>query len=233
LYRIIRHIQEAPSVCIGDRQRDQHAENAAEKRLGEVFPEVNFITESTGERLIPIAEVYQFEEILKRRCEQARKEGFAQGHNAGLEEGRNEARAVLRNFDAAIKDAIGERARLLEEARGKVLDMVLKISRKVTFDALEADREASITMINRVIDQLVDKSKLKIKVHPDHLPIVEQNIERFLQNSTAIKELTFEADPRVRMGGCFIETPHGDIDARLESEFDIIANSVLAVDQDS
>jgi flagellar assembly protein FliH len=83
-----------------------------------------------------------------------------------------------------------------------------------------------------MIDQLVDKSRLKIKVHPDHLPIMEQNIDRFLQNSTAIKELTFEADPRVRMGGCFIETPSGDIDARLESEFEIIENAILGGDQD-
>ncbi len=33
--------------------------------------------------------------------------------------------------------------RLLEEAREKVLDLVLKISRKVTFDAVELDREVN------------------------------------------------------------------------------------------
>lgn len=230
--RIIRHIQPAPSVFIGERQRDLMAESTAEKRLGEIFPIVSFVTESTGEKLIPIMEVYRLEETLNQRCEQSRQAGFEQGFQSGLEKGRDEARAVLKNFDNAIRDAVADRARLLEEARGKVLELVLKISRKVTFDAVEADREASITMINRMIDQLVDKSRLKIKVHPDHLPIMEQNIGRFLQNSTAIKELTFEADPRVRMGGCFIETPSGDIDARLESEFEIIEDAILGGEQD-
>ena len=47
-------------------------------------------------------------------------------------------------------------------------------------------------------------------------------MDRFLSGSTAIKDLQFEADPRVREGGCFIETPTGDIDARLESQFEVI-----------
>jgi flagellar biosynthesis/type III secretory pathway protein FliH len=232
LSKIIRHIVHAPSVFIGERQRDLLSDSRAEKRLREVFPNVSFVTEATGEKLIPIGEVSQMEKTLALRCEEARQQGFAAGHAEGLERGKDEARAVLRNFDLAIKDAISERSRLLEESRAQILDLVLKISRKVTFDAVEADREASIVMINRVIDQLVDKSKLKIKVHPDHLPIMEQNINKFLQNSTAIKDITFEADPRVRMGGCFIETPSGDIDARLESEFEIIRDAVLGGDQE-
>ena len=81
-------------------------------------------------------------------------------------------------------------------------------------------------MIRGVIDSLIDRSRLKIKVNPDHLPIVEQNIDRFLEGSTTIKELAIEPDPRVKHGGCFIETPTGDIDARLESQFDVIADTL-------
>jgi flagellar biosynthesis/type III secretory pathway protein FliH len=51
---------------------------------------------------------------------------------------------------------------------------------------------------------------------------VEQNINRFLKGSTSIKEITIEPDLRVSYGGCFIETPTGDIDARLESQFEVI-----------
>ena len=83
-------------------------------------------------------------------------------------------------------------------------------------------------MIGGVIDQLVDRTKLRVKVHPDHLPLVEQNMDRFLASSTVIKDLKFEADPRVRMGGCFIETPTGDIDARLSSQFEVIEDTLLA-----
>lgn len=229
--KIIRFTTEAPTIFIGEKQLDQQSESRAETKLAELFPKVSFITDPDGARLIPIAEVYKLEQVVERVQDESYKAGLKQGYSQGLEKGRDEARKVLTQLDLAIKDAVQQREALLDEAREKVLDLVLKISRKVTFDAIDVDREATVTMIARIIDTLVDRSRLVIKVHPDHLPILEQNIDRFLQNSTAIKELRFEPDPRVRFGGCFIETPTGDIDARLESQFEVITDAVLGADQ--
>lgn len=229
--KIIRFTTEAPAIYIGERQRDLQSETRAEQKLAALFPKVSFVTDPDGARLIPINEVYKFEQVVERVQDESYKSGYKQGYAEGLEKGRDEARKVLSQFDQAIKDAINQREVMLQESRDKILDLVIKISRKVTFDALECDREATVTMIARIIDTLVDRSRLVIKVHPDHLAIVEQNIDRFLQNSTAIKEIRFEADSRVKFGGCFIETPTGDIDARIESQFDVISDAVLGAEQ--
>lgn len=231
--KIIRHAAEAPSVFIGQRQHDAMAEARAEKKLAQLFPVVSLITAPDGAKLIPILEVHKLEQVLRQECEQARQEGYQEGYQAGEDKGLAEARKVLDRLDQAIGDAINQRTTLLQEAKQKILELVVQISKKVTFDALEIDRESTVSLIERVISQLVDRSRMRIKVHPDHLPILEQNIDRFLVGSTAIKELTFEADPRVRMGGCFIETPTGDIDARLESQFEIIADTLQAHEEPS
>jgi flagellar assembly protein FliH len=209
-------------VFIGEQQRDALLEAKSEERLRQLFPQVSLITTPDGTRLIPISETQKLEDRLFSECEKARKQGFDQGHQAGLDKGLDEARKVLKQFERAIEDAVNQRIALLEEAKQKVLELVVKISRKVTFDGLQIDQEATLVMIEGVINQLVDRSHLRIKVHPNHLPLMEQNMNRFLSSSTSIKNLTFEADPRVRIGGCFIETPTGDIDARLTSQFDVI-----------
>lgn len=198
----------------------------AEKRLAKILPLVGVLTDADGAKLISIQEVIKIEKRMIELEEQARKEGFEKGHKEGLEEGLLEARKVLQDFNRAIQDLINQRESLLEEARQKVLELVMQISRKVTFDAIRIDPEASVAMIGNVIDTLVDRSHLKIKVNVDHLPLIEQGIERFLQSSAMIKEITIEADPRVRYGGCMIETPTGDIDARLESQLDVIAEAL-------
>lgn len=220
-------------VSIGEKQRDVIAEARAEKRLAALFPTVNLLTDGDGSKLIPIQEVFGIERALEHEKRQARQTGYQEGYQSGLDKGLDEARQVLSRFDKAIADTIGQRAALLEEARAKVLELVLQISRKVTFGAFEADPESTVALINGVIEQLVDRSRLKIKVHPDHLPIVEQNIDRFLSGSTAIKEIAIEADPRVRFGGCFIETPTGDIDARLESQFEVISEALVGAGETS
>ncbi|MBD3258133.1 hypothetical protein GF377_06845 [candidate division GN15 bacterium] len=225
--KIIRNSKRAETIFIGERQRDLRAEAAAEKRLGEIFPMVSIVTDFDGAKMIPVTEITRLEAILKEELEAARKTGYEQGYQAGVEKGLDEARRVARQLEQAINDAVSQRASLLQEAKQKILELVMQISKKVTFDAIEVDREATVGMIEGVINQLVDRSKLKIKVHPSHLPLMEQHLDRFLSGSTAIKDLAFEPDPRVRQGGCFIETPSGDIDARLESQFDVISDTLL------
>ena len=229
--KIIRYVIDAPAVFIGEKQHDAVAEAKAEQRLGRLFPAVSLVTTPEGAKLIPIGEVRKLEEKLREECDNARRQGYDQGHKVGLEKGLDEARKVLRQFERAIEDAVGQRIELLDEARQKILELVVQISRKVTFDGLQVDQDATLTMIEGVINQLVDRSRLRIKVHPDHLPIMEQNMNRFLSSSTTIKELRFEPDPRVRVGGCFIETPTGDIDARLTSQFEVIENVLCGAEE--
>jgi flagellar assembly protein FliH len=230
--KIIRKPVSGSAIFIGERHLDFDVESKAEKHLGVLFPVVSVITDADGAKLIPVQEVFKMEEILKKELEKAHQEGYEQGYQAGLNKGLEEATKVSEQFDLAIKDAVGQREAILEEAREKVLELVIEISRKVTFDAIEVDPDTTLTMISGVIDTLIDRSRLKIKVNPDHHPIVEQNINRFLKNSTAIKEISIEPDPRVRYGGCFIETPTGDIDARLESQFEVLKEVLVSGDEE-
>ena len=226
LSKPIQYAPSAPAVFIGEKRHDANAEARAEKQLRGLFPLVSLITTPDGSKFIPIAEVFKMAKKHQADSEIAKKMGFENGHKIGLEKGLDEARNVLGQFEKAIQDAVTQRAEMLEQAKQKILQMTIQISKKVTFDAIEVDREATIQMIEAIINQLVDRSQLRIKVHPDHLPLIEQNMDRFLSHSTAIKDLKFEADPRVRVGGCFIETPTGDIDARLSSQFEVIEETL-------
>ncbi len=228
LSNIVRNARVAPAVFIGEHQLDAQAETSAEKVLARVFPKVEYMTAPTGAKLISVLEVGRFVEVLEQQREEARRAGYEEGRKSGYETGKDEARRVLQQFDKAIADAVKSREVVLEEAKQKILELVTKISRKVTFDAIEADREKTAEMIAGIVNKLNDRSRLKVLVHPDFLPVVEQNIQQYLTGATMIKELTIEADPRVRVGGCFIQTPSGDIDARLESQFEIVETAMLA-----
>jgi len=232
LSKIIRHSKEAPPIYIGERHLETTLEKEAEDTLHRIFPVVSFLTAPDGVKLVPIQEVHKFKAVMDEECVKARKTGYEEGYHKGLEEGREDARKVLRQFEGAINDVVNQRESLLSETKQKILELTIQIAQKTTFDAINVDREATVTMIERVIGQLADRSRLKIRVNPDFLPIVEQQIDRLLGSSTSIKELTFEGDPRVRSGGCFIETPTGDIDARLESQFDVIRETMFSGEDD-
>ncbi len=229
--KLIRQAKPTATVFIGEKQHDLDQESKAADKLTQILPLVSFVTDAKGAMFIPIQEVSKIEETLLQEKHRAFDGGYTDGHQKGLDEGLAEARKILEKFDRAIADAVSQREALLEEAKQKVLDLVIQISRKVTYDAVRIDPETNLTLISGVIDGLIDRSKLKIKVNPDYLPVIEQGIDRFLGDSTSIKEIAIEPDPRVRYGGCFIETPTGDVDARLESQFEVIEDT-LRIDEE-
>ena len=70
--------------------------------------------------------------------------------------------------------------------------------------------------------------KIKIKLNPDDLKFIndtQSQIARFLQNFDHIR---FEAEDSIQSGGCLIETDRGDIDARIEKQFEAIEEAFQA-----
>ena len=226
--KVVRITKEAPVVYIGDKRLDREKNAESMSILTQVFPEVRVETAGDGIKLIPVREILKINQVLTHEKEHSAKSGREQGYQQGLKEGLAMAEKVMHDFENAISSAINERQRLLEDAKTNILSLVMQISRKVTFDAVSVDPEATLHIISKVVDSLVDKSFIRIKVNPDHLPIVEQNIDRFLKNNSTIKEIKIEPDSRVNYGGCLIETPTGDIDARLDSQLNSIEQTLIS-----
>mgnify|MGYP005836065289 FL=1 len=217
-------------VIIGEYRADIEADCIAEKQLASRFPDIQVTTSIEGRKLIPIQEIFKIEERMRRDAEQQRQKGFEEGYKTGLNEGQMEARKVVANFSSLIADAVRQRELLYDDARRKILELVLQIARKVTFDAARVDPDITAAIIAGTIKKLTDKTKIKVKVHPDHLPHIEQQLDRFKRDSTVIKDIVIEADSRVRYGGCFIETPAGDVDARVDSQLEIITEALNEVE---
>ncbi len=240
------------NIVIGNLSSDLEADLVAEEAIREECGNVEIVTSVSGRKLVAIRhfaelvqrlhgekrrlidEKHRIQEMLLDEIQRIEKEtrekaysegykkGFAEGQSQGLKEGQREAREVTANFDSIIKDAVRQREELYLSARQSLTELVIQISRKITFDAAKIDPDITAGIIEKVLEKLTDKSKIKVKVNPDHLPLLETQLERFKGGSTSIKELSFEPDSRVKVGGCFIETPTGDVDVRLETQMAII-----------
>lgn len=218
-------------VLIGEYSIDREAEQKAEKLLQTKYPGLMVLHSIEGKKQVPLQDIVQLDERFRKDVKETYGKGYEEGQKAGYEQGQREgleeARQVVASLSGALSDITNQRHQLLSEAKSKILELILEISRKLTFSAVEFDPQITMSIITGTIEQLLDKRKIKVKVHPDHLAELEQHIDKFMGNNTAIKEFNIEADPRIRVGGCFIETPSGDIDARLESMYEVIKQALL------
>ncbi len=224
--KILRQNSPSATVIIGDRHSDLEKESAAEQVVSEFFPNIELATNLQGKKVAPLKEFTKIKEVLDKVMNGSWERGNREGFQRGLREGQLEAARVTQEFDGAIKNAISERHRLYEDAKANILSLVIQISKKVTFNAAAIDQDITLKIICGVIEKLIDKSSIKIKVDPEYVAVIEKNIEKFIKTESTIKQFQIEGDARVKFGGCLIETPSGDIDARLESQFELV-NRVL------
>jgi flagellar assembly protein FliH len=213
-------------VIIGEYRADLEADRVAEERIKSQFLGINILTTIEGKKLVPIQELVKIEEQIQGEKSEVEQRGYIKGYEEGLSKGHEEAQKVIDNFASLLKDAERQRRVLFDEAHRKILELVTKIASKVTYNAARLDPDITASIIAGTIAKLVEKSKIKVKVNPDHLPHIEQQIDRFKGDSTAIKDIAIEPDSRVRYGGCFIETPTGDIDARIDSQMEIVGKAL-------
>jgi flagellar biosynthesis/type III secretory pathway protein FliH len=226
LSKLYRSTVAAEKVIIGEYRSDIEADQRAESRVNQLFMDITVLTTIEGKKMVPVQELLKIEQQLLREKNEAAQKGYDEGFQKGVETGHREAQEVVKNFAGLIKDATNQREVLYEEARSKILELVILIANRVTCEAARIDPDVTAAIINNTIDKLVDKTHIKVKVHPDHLPLIEQQVDRFKGDSTVVKEIIIEPDKRVRHGGCFIETPTGDIDARVDSQLGIIAEAI-------
>ncbi len=67
-----------------------------------------------------------------------------------------------------------------------------------------------------------EKSKTTLRVNPEDCDYVEELRPEFFAAVKELKALTVTSDPSITRGGCLLESPYGDVDARIETQLEKI-----------
>lgn len=132
-----------------------------------------------------------------------------------------------------IRDRLGETIERISTLSGEIttgvenslVELALQIAKKVVRREVTIDREVALTLVKVSLGKLHDRSIAEIHLHPeDHAYVLAHREKLGFRGALEIIE-----DPLVSIGGCLIHTETGDIDARIESQFDEIAHGLLGV----
>ncbi len=177
-----------------------------------------------GQRLKHIEQQRQAE------LQQAHRNGYAQGEAAGLQRGLDEARRVEAQLAAAIKALHDFRATAYQQAVAQLLDLTFAVADKITAARAVAERDTVLETINRCIGEILDKTRMKIKVSPADFEFVKQRFDDLVKKNESAASAVVESDTRVSTGGCIIETDSGSADARIESQLQVLREKLVVLE---
>ena len=153
------------------------------------------------------------ERQLERQTREAREAGFSEGEAAGRARASAELRPALEELSRAIAGIADLRPRLMREAQADLVELALRIARRVLHRELSIDPAAVEALVKAALEKMASLEITRIRVHPE--------LEAGIRTSLAQEGrggLSLVSDPALARGSVLIETARGKLDASLDTQ---------------
>jgi flagellar assembly protein FliH len=158
--------------------------------------------------------------------QEAYEKGFAQGEKDGLELGGKKAIKLIKNIESILIELKQLKEEIPRQYEKEILDLIFIITKKITYREIASDENALKDTILNALHFAAEKSKVVLRVNPEDFNYVEKLRTQFFAEVKGLKSISISSDLSITRGGCFLETPHGDIDSTVETQLNEIYRSV-------
>lgn len=162
------------------------------------------------------------EEELERTKELRYSEGFESGEKAGYTQGIESIQTQIDQFVVVLDSIRVQQEAIITSSEQFVVDFALKIVEKIIgaekFSELQIDRSKLEKIVEEALNIFADSTKYIIRVHKDTADILEKHKAEILEHLSRPVALSIVDDPSLGPYDCLIESEHGVLDARIDSQ---------------
>lgn len=160
--------------------------------------------------------------------EQLRADARDEGYAAGLAEAQALMASAVAALEAAVAELTARRDALCDAVEPAAISLALAGAEQVVGAALEVSPELLGHAARGALRRLVDRDHVTVLVHPDDLDFMRRFASEIIDQLGGIDALDVQAERRVAPGGVIVQTPRGDIDARLDTRLAELGSVVRA-----
>ncbi len=170
------------------------------------------------------------EEIIKRAREkavlleqEAYEKGFEQGEKDGLELGNAKAQKIVENIESLLEGIDLLRADILKFYEKEILGLICAVAEKIIDHKVELNGTVIGKKVINAINMATAKKSIRLKVNPEDFDYIDNLRPEIFQRFNELESVEVISNSSIKRGGCFLETPCGDVDARMETQLSIIS----------
>jgi len=157
---------------------------------------------------------------------EAYEKGFAQGEKDGLELGTAKAEKLSGNLENLLEEITQLRSKIGKQYEREIIALVFSIAKTIIQTQVNFSESLVKDTILTALELTAEKRDITIKINPDDFEYVEKIRPELFSKQPALKALVVTPDASIGMGGCMLETPSGDVDARIETQLDNMLQSL-------
>jgi len=151
----------------------------------------------------------------ERMREEARRQGYDEGHAAGFAAARQQAAPALEAAGRAASELLALREQIISELEQDALQLAFDLAGQILAGAIDIEPERVLDVSRHALRHLTDRRHVTLIVHPDDLALLADSAAQLQGELGGIEHLAVQADRRVARGGAVARTDAGEIDAGL------------------
>jgi len=157
-------------------------------------------------------------EEVNRAVEAAHAQGFAEGREAGVAEGRAQIAVAEEALRAAASAVVAERDSVAERVEQSAVTLALRIAEQAIHAAIAADPERVLESVRGALRLVAERERVQILVNPEDLEAVRAGLGPLAAELGGIEHWDVQAERRVARGGAVVRTAEGEVDASVEAK---------------
>ena len=147
--------------------------------------------------------------------QEAYEKSFAQGEKDGFEFGEKKAIKVVKNIENLFNEMVSLKHDVLKQYEREIIDLIFAVTEKIVHHEVRSK------------ESVIKNTKVVFNVNPEDYDYVEKLRQELFNRNKGAKSIVVTSDPGVTRGGCYLETPYGNIDATIESKLEKIYQCLL------
>ena len=173
------------------------------------------------------------EEIKEEAREAGREAGFQEGHKDGMKKAAEDCEDIL----AAANDKAGALMSAALEARKTYLQMAEEDITSIAMHVIEQilpqhfidAPQIVLPLVRKALMKVRDQAEVIIYVAPDAYEFVLMAQSEFQHMLEGQAVLLVKSDAGLQPGDCVLETPNGNVDARLATQIELVKKAIREV----
>jgi type III secretion protein L len=182
----------------------------------------------TSRKLID-AEVYDATRQARQIVSEAEEEAVQILAKAQAERGQIQEEAVeagrqegLAKVSELLAKAGAIRDRKMAELESQVVHLAIKVAEKILGREILLNDEAVVDIAAQALQMARQQKEISLRVHPEDAESIRQNQRRLIDLLSRAKHIEIREDETVSRGSVLLETEVGIIDARIETQLEML-----------
>lgn len=153
---------------------------------------------------------------------EAYEKGFTQGEKDGLELGAAKALKIVENIKNLLDEMGRLRTDIVKLHEKDIIELICAVAEKVVHHQVVLSGKAIRETAIRAIQLATERRSILLKVNSEEFDYIDQLRPELFKRFNEITSIEVVSSPSVKRGGCFLETQCGDVDARIETQMEMI-----------